>query len=173
MTSDGYAQLFQSRIGACVSIVCGDRDIAVRRDKERKVLILARGPVARTAAVSYKDDIAFRPMELIRGGTLEIFVRVRERRGRESELVAYRIGLFGLPENQNRVATLRYDYPEGKPGGDGWEEDLQDNPQHPWAHLHFNFDSSPIANNLRLPTGKICPITVLCAFDFWYWSTFG
>lgn len=88
------------------------------------------------------------------------------------EVVAYRVALFDLPSNDNRIESLRFDQSEGRPGWHGWDDVIDDNPEHPWAHMHINFHLTPDANDFRMPTGRVCPILLLLTIDHWYLRTF-
>ena len=117
-----------------------------------------------------RDPVARHPLEFIEGGRLELYVRVRSLGADTLEIVSYRITLFDLPDNVNGVKTLRFDRPEGKPGREGWDNDLNDNPQHPWSHLHVNFHDR--GNEFRMPTADVNPLLVIRSIDHWYYRTF-
>jgi hypothetical protein len=115
---------------------------------------------------------AQRSFDLARGGQLDVFLKVRRSRKGVAEVASYRIAIRGLPTpNENHVSSLRYDKSQGQPRR-GWDDELGDNPQHPWRHLHLNFDASQAANVLRLPTGEVDPIVILASFDYWYCATY-
>ncbi len=104
------------------------------------------------------------------GGQIEFYLCLRQPdKSSEAEIVRYRLAFLDLPENPNKIGSLRYDYSTGQGHGSGWDEELGDNPEHPQAHVHINFiGDDSTANNCRMPTGQVCPILILRAFDYWY-----
>jgi hypothetical protein len=168
-----YVEKLKARVSCCASITPGDRiTVPVRFDSSRSTWVVTRGYDAPEEL--FGDDPAVgRPFELTYGGQMSLQVRVREglkRRSSTVEVVAYRLSLVGIPDNPNSIRSLRFDKPDGQPRGAGWDEALQDNPQHPHAHVHFNFLDE---NDCRLPTASVCPLLLLSAFDYWYYTTFG
>jgi hypothetical protein len=172
LTMNGYIQLLQARVGQCSSIDSNDRILPVTRDSRGTACIVRRGSRLQRDDLFANDRRAAVPFRLARGGELEVYLRLRPRAKDLVEVVAYRLALVALPSNPNGIDCLRFDRSEGKPGGEGWDEDLGDNPHHPWAHLHVNFASAVDANACRMPTGSVCPIVVLRAFDHWYYQSF-
>lgn len=172
-TVSGYIQLLQARVGQCASIEPDDRVVPAKPDPKRDVWIIRRGRTFSGDQLFENDNQAQQPFQLVQGGRLEFYVRIRERRpGPSMEVVAYRIALFDLPENDNRIESLRFDQSEGQPRRGGWDEEIGDNPEHPWAHMHLNFHLTPDANDCRMPTGRVCPILLLRTIDHWYFTTF-
>ena len=169
-----YVQRLKANISRCASIVPDDRvTVPSRFDEDRRTWIIVRGFDAPQELFAI-DPVVSHPFELIEGGCVKVEVRVREvrRNGlRVAEVASYQLTFLEIPENRNNIQCLRYDQPAGQPRGAGWDEDLQDNPCHPRAHLHVNF-LPPGDNNCRMPTGPICPILLLRAFDHWYYTTF-
>jgi len=171
-----YVQLFKAYVSRCGAIPAEDRSSIVAKPvKRRNIWLIARG-ISGDKGLAEMDPVASSPFELIHGGRLALEVRVREirqRASRATEVIAYRFSCSELPRNPNGIECLRYDKPEAQRRGGDWDKELGDNPRHPWAHLHVNFATSTTANDSRLPTGRVCPILLLRAFDFWYCSTFG
>ena len=169
MTAQQFVQLLAARVGQCASIDPEDRTIPVKYDVGRSVWVFRRG----SEDPLFQDDEKSRnPLALIQGGRIELYIRIRELKQRTAEVVAYRLAFFNLPGNANQITSLRYDQGQGYPKGQGWDDVLADNPEHPHAHLHMNFHSSEETNHCRLPTGPVCPILLLRSFDHWYYSTF-
>ena len=181
-----YVQLFKANVARCVAIPAEERaNLLARRLRRQNIWLIARGTDG-TKELVEQDPAASSPFELVRGGRLSLEVRVGETgkgRGKSSpavEVVEYRFSFLDLPTNDNSIRCLRFDKPQGQHRGDGWEEhrgdgwedELGDNPRHPWSHLHINFAASEAANDYHLPTGPVCPILLLRAFNLWYFSTF-
>jgi len=175
MSAQEYLQRLKAGVSSCAAIDPGDRvRLPAKRIDTSNAWFVARGLDAENRLFP-DDPEAHSPFNLIRGGALRLQVRVREiREGglRRVEVEAYRFCVEGLPPNPNIVRCLRYDKSQGLPKGTGWDDCLRDNPQHPHAHMHVNF-REPDANDLRLPTGSVCPLLLLSAFGFWYLSTYG
>ncbi len=169
MTPKSFIQMLQARVGGFRSLSQDDRNVPAKQEKPGK-WIIHRGSNA--DKLFAENPQAQEPLSLVNGGTLELYLRIA-RKDEHTEIVSYRIAVQKLPANDNEIVSLRYDKSAGKPGGHGWEDDLDDNPEHPWAHLHVNFDRTLTANNCRLPTGEVSPIVLLAAFDHWYFATFG
>ena len=168
-----YVEQLKARVSRCASITPADRTtVPAKFDASRSTWVVTRGFDAPEEL--FGDDPAVgSPFELAYGGQMSLQVRVRETRRRSSssvEVVAYRMSLVDIPDNRNSIQSLRFDKPDGQPRGAGWDEELQDNPQHPHAHVHFNFLKE---NDCRLPTASVCPLLLLSAFDYWYYTTFG
>ena len=174
MSSRDSATRFVQMIAACVSrcetFDPEDRVVATRHDQTRRVWIIGRGLNHDQGSLFSGNPIAQRPIKLISGGTVALYISIRERKS-QAEIVSYRLAITNLPNNPNDIRSLRYDRSEGHPSGIGWDDDLNDNPHHPWAHLHVNFTNTQDANGLRLPTGNLHPILLMRAFDHWYWSS--
>jgi len=172
-TTRGYAQQLVVTIGKCASIARPDRDDVPRRPiADGSTWVIARGFTERELA-SW-PDAAVPPFRLIYGGVLHLYLRMRQvgtRSRPEVEIDAYRIKVENLADNPNGIGALRYDKTPGLTRGQGWDDDLQDNPQHPLCHLHLNYRVRG-ANDLRLPTGHVSPLLLLAAFDHWYYSTY-
>jgi hypothetical protein len=171
-----YLQLFRSAIGRCNSIPNGERHIPWKKTENGKVLLFNRGPQAPpNIKESFKtDSIAMRPLGLEKGGSIEVFLQVQVSESKAISVAAYRIAFLDIPQDGqgNRIQSLRFEC-EGKEDKKlGWDDELEDNPQHPNDHLHINFDASPTANDLRLAVGRICPMVLIRSFDYWYWKTF-
>ncbi len=172
-----YVQRFMASLLCCEAIPSEDRAKVLSKPVHgQNDWLIARGTY-RNSLLAEEDPVVAEPFELINGGRLALKVRLREigqGRSQRVDVVAYEFSILGLPQNPNGLQCLRYDKPEGQPRGDGWDDDLGDNPHHPWAHLHINFAPEPAdlkANELRLPTGSVCPALLLRAFDYWYCTT--
>ncbi len=176
VTAREYVELLVACVGRCTSIDAGQRkQVRHRFDQTRRIWILARGFKTSSDVFQGDPDVG-NPYGLIHGGQLKLEVRVRDggtHREPATEVLAYRLSILDLSENANNLESLRFDKPAGQPRGDGWDDQLGDNPRHPWAHLHVNFAATEAANDFRLPTGAVCPILLLRSFDYWYCSTFG
>ena len=170
-----YAERLVACISRCASIDPQQRTMLPRKFDERKgTWILTRGFDA-FSEIFQNDPEVGNPYDLVCGGQLKLAVRVREigtGRSLSVDVATYRLSILGLGNNPNDLQCLRFDKPEGQPRGDGWDEELGDNPQHPWSHLHINFAATR-ANDCRIPVGPVCPILLIRAFDHWYCSTFG
>jgi hypothetical protein len=167
-----YVEQLKARVLRCASITPADRPtVPAKFDTSRNTWVVTRGFDAPEEL--FADDPAVgSPFELAYGGQLSLRVRVRERRRRHSslvEVVAYQLSLVDIPSDRNSIRSLRFDKPDGQPRGAGWDDELQDNPRHPHAHVHFNFLDD---NDCRLPTASICPLLLFTAFDYWYCTTF-
>ncbi|GEM_PF-4509199 len=175
-TLHAYAQRLQAAIAQCQSIEVGERAIPTREDRPG-TLVLCRGGIDE-AGVSNSlfpgDERAARPLNLVNGGAISLYVRLRlAGKTGGCRVASSKITCMGLPPgNPNKMQSFRYDQPEGQPRGDGWEVQLNDNPEHPWRHLHINFDLPHPANELRMPLGPVCPILLLHTFNYWYCRTF-
>jgi len=170
-----YAERLVACLGCCASIDPQQRTTLPHKfDERRGAWILTRGFDA-FSEIFQNDPEVSNPYELIYGGQLKLEVRVREsgtRRRPAVDVAAYQLSILGLSENPNGLECLRFDKTQGQPRGDGWDDDLGDNPQHPWSHLHINFVAREGANDCRIPVGPVCPILLISAFDHWYCSTF-
>jgi len=165
-----YMDLLKAAVARCSAIDPEERlTLPAKRFLGRTDDWVAVRGTDRERSLFGADPKAGVPFQLVDGGSLAIWVRVGTS-GSSAEVVAYSFTLQRLRTNPNRVDCLRYDMPEGQPRGPGWDEQLQDNPQHPHAHLHLNFMESD-GNDLRLPTGRVSPLLFLRAFDYWYCST--
>ena len=173
-----YVRWFQANVSLCAAIPAEERvNLLARPLRQRDMWLIARGTDEARELVE-ENPAARSPFELVRGGRLSLAVRVeetgksRQKSSPTIEVVKYSLRFLDLPTNDNSIRCLRFDKPEGQPRGGGWEDELGDNPQHPWAHLHVNFAASEAANECRMPTGSVCPILLLRTFDHWYCSTF-
>lgn len=170
-----YVRQLRAHVARCACVVPEERTILpARRLPDSRVMIIVRG-LREFGHLLSDDPVAMEPFSIVGGGTLSVAVRVRDARDARkprAEVLSYRVVAASLPDNDGELRSLRYDMQEGQPRGSGWEPDLNDNPQHPWAHIHVNFHQGGDANNCRLPTGMVCPVVLLRAFDFWYCSTF-
>lgn len=170
-----YVQHFKAMVSRCASIDPEDRlTLPCKHDETGSTWVVIRGLDARGQLFG-DDQVVSHPFMLVFGGRMSLHVRVRDKAPRNRqptvEVVSYRLSLVEIPDNPNGIQSLRFDKPEGQPQGAGWDEDLQDNPQHPHAHVHFNF-LPPGDNDCRLPTASVCPLLLLSAFDHWYYATF-
>lgn len=176
MSSDvkplSYVQLLHASVGRCASIDPEDRVLPSKRDATGAIWVFRRDGSSSVNQLFANDNQANQPFQLVKGGRLEFYVRIRKRPGPRMEVVAYRVALLDLPENDNRIESMRFDRSDGKPGGDGWDDEICDNPQHPWAHMHINFHLTLGSNDCRMPTGRVCPILLLRTIDHWYYTTF-
>ena len=170
-----YVQRFEAAVSQCSCIMPSDRNnIPTHFDDKRNVCIIVRGFDSRIGLFE-NNPITTKPFELVFGGNLTVYVRIRNIRTSgtsELEICSYRFCVRDLKGNCNGITSFRYDKPEGQPRDSNWDKELGDNPLHPWAHLHINFDQDANANECRLPTGPICPILLLRAFNHWYRKTF-
>lgn len=169
-----YVESLKVRVSRCASIDPEDRlTLPCRFDETKRVGVIVRGFDA--AEQLFGDDPTVSvPFRLVFGGRLSLHVRVREMPTRRTqrpaiEVAAYRFSLLDVPNNPNSVRSLRFDKPDGQPRGTGWDEELQDNPEHPHAHVHLNFLDD---NDCRLPTASVCPLLLLSALDYWYYTMF-
>ena len=169
-----YVQLFKASVSHCGAISPEDKaNIAARPIARANAWLIARG-TDRNKELAEEDPAAVEPFALSHGGRLSLEVEVQESGQRQSqsvEIPKYRISIFDLPENSNGLHCLRYDKDSEQRWRANWDGDLDDNPWHPLAHLHINFTADPQANELRLPTGSVCPALLLRAFDYWYCTT--
>ncbi len=174
-SANDYVRKLKAHVARCSCIAPDDRAVLPARPlPDDRGVIVVRG-LSEFGGLFAQDPVVVSPFGLVRGGTLRLAVRVRNvHRGKNSgvEILSYCVVAANLPENDGDIRSLRYDRPEGQPRGLGWEPDLNDNPQHPWAHIHVNFHQGGAANDCRLPTGLVCPVVLLRAFDSWYCSTF-
>jgi len=172
-TAGQFVQLLKARIGTCSSIEQDDRIVPVRHDPFKKVWVVLRGEARAGVRSMFEDDeTANTPFQLVRGGEISLYIRIREQQGRRMEIQSYRID-SRLPDNVTGVTSLRFENDDSGRSGTGWDEDLQDNPEHPLNHLHLNYLQGAEANSFRMPTGEICPIVLLRAVDYWYLSILG
>jgi hypothetical protein len=172
-TAGQFVQLLTARIGACSSIELGDRIVPVKHDPSKKVWIVLRGEARAGVRSLFEDDEkANVPFRLVKGGEISLYIRIREQPNKRIEILSYRID-SRLPDNVTGVTSLRFENDDSGRRGSGWDEDLQDNPEHPLNHLHLNYLQGADANMCRMPTGEICPIVLLRAVDYWYLSILG
>jgi len=165
-----YVQSIQACISSCSAIDNADRRVATRNVASSELWIVGRGVNRAGLPVFGEDPASSKSMQLVSGGELELFIYIREKHAGH-EVVSYRIAITSLPPNPNDIQSFRYDRSEGRPTNDGWDEEIQDNPKHPWAHMHINFTADN-ANACRMPTGNIEPLLLLRTFDHWYCSQF-
>ncbi|MCY2992408.1 MAG: hypothetical protein NTY19_31690 [Planctomycetota bacterium] len=172
LTPKNYLQL----LGACVlglrSLAPGRRTLQIVRSQKSESWLVKRSDTYDAPGLLAGCPAAHAPFELAKGGRLDLFLRLRTNDKGLAEIATYRLAVRQIPPNINNIVSLRLDKKEGQPRGDGWDPKLGDNPQHPWAHLHLNFDKSDRANELRIPTGEVEPIVLLMSFDHWYCNTF-
>jgi hypothetical protein len=176
-----YIYLLKAKIKECASIAPNDRVLPYTYDKTRTQWFIQRGGQMDQDTTLFKDQKdrlkASQAMALRENGQIIFRLYLREKdKAREIEIVKYNLAFLNLPDNPNKIQSLRYDYSTGQQRGPGWDDDLGDNPEHPQAHVHINFAGNDrTANNLRMPTGQvypILPILILQAFDYWYCETF-
>ena len=171
-----YAKRLVACLGRCASIDPQQRTMLPRKFDERKsTWILTRGFSA-FSEIFQNDPEVGNPYELIHGGLLKLEVRVRDTGTKQSpafDVAAYQLSILDLGDNPNDLRCFRFDKPQSQRRGDGWDDELDDNPQHPKSHLHINFTASEAANNCRIPVAPVCHILLFSAFDYWYCSTFG
>jgi hypothetical protein len=172
-TIQSYIHRLVATVGKCSSIEPQDRaDMHRQPLADGTTWLVGRG--SPDARIRSWPDAATRPFGLIHGGVVHLYLRIRQVRIRSKsavEVEAYQIRIEDLAKNPNALVALRYDKTAGLPKGQGWDDDLQDNPNHPYCHLHLNY-TTPDANDLRLPTGHVSPLLLLAAFDHWYCSTY-
>lgn len=171
-----YVSMLKAHVAQCACIAPEERTrVPARPSEDGNLWIVVRGLRGLGELFMDDPDVAA-PFQLTFGGAMELEVRIRERRvgnRARAEVAAYRFLVQDLPDNPNSLRCFRYDKSEGQPRGVGWENELGDNPQHPWAHLHVNFAATSEANHCRMPTAPVCPLLLLRAFDYWYCTTFG
>lgn len=179
-----YIGLLQTKIEGCASIEEDDRMLPHIYDKTKTEWVIQRDADKdkKGTTLFENNPAASRPMVLREGGQIEFYLRLRQLRQPNNlskvekvEIVHYRLTFLDLPKNPNNISSLRYDYSTSQKRGRDWDDDLGDNPGHPQAHVHINFKftgSDGTANDLRMPTGQVCPILILRAFDYWYCETF-
>jgi hypothetical protein len=172
-----YVQRLIAAISKCACIDTNDRSVPTRSDEGHTEYFIVRG--FDVPGKMFANDLsAGSPFTLVRGGKLKFRAHIREihnRAATEVQVVVqgYSFQVDGLDTdgNPNRVGCFRYDRPAGQPRGDGWENDLGDNPRHPHAHLHINYLTLG-ANDLRMPTGFVPPLLLFKAFDHWYYNMY-
>jgi hypothetical protein len=168
-----FIQLFKARVGACASIEPDHRAVSIKSGAAKKVWVIRRSAGEENEGSLFADDSqAQEPIQLVHGGQIELDIVIQEYMDRTIELVSYRIAFEGIPDNANGIGSMRFELDCIGRGGDGWDEDLLDNPEHPLSHFHMNYLAGNGANDCRLPAGPICPIVLLRSFDFWYRSCF-
>ena len=166
-----FVSLLKSRIGNCSSIELRDRNIPVKHAAQ-KLWVALRGDAGGIAASLFEEDeLAKEPFQLVSGGSIGLYIRIRERQDKTIDVASYRIDVR-VPDNSNGVSSLRFENDNSGKSGPGWDDDLQDNPEHPLNHLHINYLRGVEANKCRMPTGVICPIVLMRAVDYWYQCTF-
>lgn len=160
-----YIELLKAQMALCSSIDENDIDLPCIPKGSNWFL-------CRSSQGEFLDDPdAKRPIELSPNGSIELYIRFRDN-GHQIEIEKYRLAIFGIPVNNNKITSIRYDYTKNTPAERkkmGWIEAISDNPQHPMSHLHINFQEE---NNCRLAVGQLSPILALRAFDHWYYETF-
>jgi hypothetical protein len=166
-----FFQLLNARVAKCMSIEIDDRIVPVKRSTIQNLWIACRSASEVTANSLFEDHPkAQQPMQLTNGGRIELNLLVRERPNKSIEMVSYRIAFEDVPKNVNGLGSLRFELDCIGRGGDGWDDELMDNPEHPLSHFHVNYLDGDGANDCRLPAGPICPIVLLRSFDYWYRS---
>src|SRR6266446_5720971 len=128
LSAQAYIQLLKARIGACRSIEPEDRHVPARPDSRHRLWILCRGGIAGKNSLFEGDALAQQPLRLLKGGNIELNLRIRQRDRHKIELASYRLAFLGLPDNDNSVSSLRYDQSEGQRRGEGWDDEIGDNP---------------------------------------------
>ena len=175
LTGQSYVHLLRARASGCEAIEPGDRTIPALRSERDDGFTIGRGAEGARKLIEH-DATAENPLKLVHGGEMQLFVRIRPHDKFSVEVTTYRVALYGLPDNCYNLKSLRYDW-EAKPArelrkANGWDEQVEDNPEHPLAHLHLNY-LPPGDRNCRLPTSPVCPILLICALNYWYCRTFG
>ncbi len=178
-TCKGYIQRLNACVRSCAIIVPEERNLTVpakRLEGHRdEAWILGRGDEYEAFA---QDGVGAEPYSLNRQGQFHLYIHIRRKLFKRKkvqqqddgvEIVAYNLKFMGLAQNPNFIETLRFDRSAGQPAGN-WDDELGENIEHPWQHLHVNFHHTPAANELRLATGVVCPIVVLANFAHWYRS---
>ena len=166
-----YVQLLNTRVSRLAAFGDADLHIPAIEVKGTGSWIAGRGGEVHGALLKH-DPRSQVPLSLRRGGTLETFLRVEPFNRYQLHVVSYRIAIMDLPDNVYGLKSFRYDWRLRPTHDPETDPVLHDNPQHPHAHVHINF-LHPGDKDCRLPTGPICPILLLCAFDHWYCRTFG
>jgi len=165
-TALAFVQLLRARVGNCSSIEQGDRIVPTNHDSAKKVWVVFKGTDAmRSESLFQDDDNAKAPFRLVHGGSIGLYVRIREKADRTIAIVTYRIDIR-LPQNVNGITSLRFENDQSGRGGSGWDDDLQDNPEHPLNHLHINYLQATGANtcvSLLVKSARLCfcaPLTI-------------
>ena len=172
LTPKDYLRLLEERVAGLRSLARGDRSLPIVPARSGEAWLVRRSDSYGDPGLFGNSPVAHKSFALAKGGDLDLFLRVRKNGEGRAEVASYRIAVHRLPSNGNNLVCLRFDKSQGQPRRDGWDEVLGDNPQHPWGHLHLNFDASQAANDLRLPTGEVDPIILLASFDHWYCSAY-
>ena len=166
-TCKSYIQRLNSLIWNCGVIAPDDRDLPVPAKRvdglKEETWVIGRGDEYFRAT---GDENGGQPYFLVVHGGMHIFIRIKRHARQPAEnieVVAYSIKFMGLSQNDNRIESLRFDRSAGKPALN-WDDELQENIEHPWSHLHVNFHHSENANNLRVATAFVCPIIVIANF---------
>jgi len=171
LSPNSYVQILRARVEGLRSLAREDKKLPVAQAEGGKIWIVERSESENASGLFVNDPTAQTAFQLTKGGHLNLSLRLRTKSDGLAEVASYRIAVRQLPTNVNAIESLRYDKSEGQPRRD-WDDQLNDNPQHPWRHLHLNFDASQAANDLRLPTGEVDPILLLVSFDNWYCNTY-
>ena len=172
LTPSSYVQLLLARVQRLGSLPREDKKLPVVQADGGKIWIVKRSEIDAPYELFENEPTAHTAFQLRGGGQLDLFLRIRKNGDGLAEVASYRIVVRQLPPtNDNSITSLRYDKSQGQPRRD-WDDELNDNPQHPWRHLHLNFDASQAANELRLPTGEVDPIILLASFDHWYCNAY-
>jgi hypothetical protein len=167
-----FVQLLRARLYACESITLSDRDISAKPNPAKKLWVIRRSAGESPGSLFDDDTQAQTSMELVEGGIAELDIIIRETKARTIELSSYRIAFEELPPNPSGMNSIRFELDCLGRRGDGWDEELLDNPEHPLSHFHINYLAGNGANDCRLPAGPLCPILLLRSFDYWYCSCF-
>lgn len=157
------------QMALCSSV--DSEDINLPYTKNGRTWFICRTSSEVESPFSKNSPEAGKPIELNKNGQLELYIKFHETES-GIEIEKYRIAAYGIPENNNKISSIRYDYTnniQAERKKIGWDHSISDNPQHPMSHLHINFMDE---NNCRLAAGQLSPILALRAFDYWYYETF-
>ncbi len=166
-----YIELLRTQVALCSSLNDYEVTLPYKQANEQLFIICrSRSDVDNT--LFKESPEAGTPIDLSRNGQVDLYLRLHRLDKNKIEIQNYRLAAFGIPDNDNKISSIRYDYTsniDAESKKPTWDDDLGDNPQHPMSHLHINFKQE---NNCRFAVGQVSPILVLRAFDHWYYETF-
>jgi hypothetical protein len=168
---NSYIELLRTHILSCYSIEENDANLPYKLANEQ-ICIICRSRSDVDTNLFKDTPEAGTSIDLNRDGQADLYIRIRKYGRYQIEIQKYRLAIFGIPDNNNRILSMRYDYTGNIHEEQiklAWDNELNDNPQHPMSHLHVNF---LLDNNCRLAVGQVSPILALKAFDHWYYETF-
>src|SRR5712692_3007744 len=93
--------LLKSRIGSCACFVLRERNKPVKHDPAQKLWMALRGDAGGIAASLFEEDeLASEPFQLVSGGSIGLYIRIRERQDKTIDVASYRIDVR-VPDNSN------------------------------------------------------------------------